>query len=71
EIANSQKIEDSSIDQKIDNTIINTSIPKTATPIEQTNLSKITYRLTEENYLTIDPMIGINQQDISAIFDSK
>ncbi|MCC9933495.1 ATP-binding domain-containing protein, partial [Streptococcus agalactiae] len=69
EIANSQKIEDSSIDQKIDNTIINTSIPKTATPIEQTNLSKITYRLTEENYLTIDPMIGINQQDISAIFD--
>ncbi|MCC9877223.1 ATP-dependent RecD-like DNA helicase, partial [Streptococcus agalactiae] len=64
EIANSQKIEDSSIDQKIDNTIINTSIPKTATPIEQTNLSKITYRLTEENYLTIDPMIGINQQDI-------
>ncbi|MCC9752327.1 ATP-dependent RecD-like DNA helicase, partial [Streptococcus agalactiae] len=58
EIANSQKIEDSSIDQKIDNTIINTSIPKTATPIEQTNLSKITYRLTEENYLTIDPMIG-------------
>ncbi|AHX75529.1 ATP-dependent RecD-like DNA helicase [Streptococcus agalactiae] len=71
EIANSQKIEDSSIDQKTDSTIINTSIPKTATPIEQTNLSKITYRLTEENYLTIDPMIGINQQDISAIFDSK
>ena len=26
------------------------------------------YRLTEENYLTIDPMIGVSQEDIDAIF---